>query len=315
MEPAVMAALISGASTLASAGGQTAFTAARNKKQRKWSEKMYQRQYDDNLALWNLQNEYNSPQAQMNRYKQAGLSPHLVYGSGNAGTASNIDAPQAPNVDLETPDLSEIGRGGHNAVESYFNTQTQQEQLKQIKTNIDATEASSFKTLTDAAQALFDLKLDMDTRSEKLKGRQGEALSKYSKGIMDEIDAYLATTLKSQREEAMSSNYLETVNSNLLKNWDAVAQLDVRKSADGERLLNEFIKAGLSRPVAMAINAELQNTMLSNEIRFYTPNLIIGAISKVLGGLPGIGGFIKSLRGSSQKYPVWDGNKIIGYKK
>lgn len=44
----------------------------------------YQRQ----LEFWNMTNAYNSPKAQMQRYREAGINPHLVAG-GNAGLASS----------------------------------------------------------------------------------------------------------------------------------------------------------------------------------------------------------------------------------
>lgn len=40
-----------------------------------------------NLEMWNRQNEYNTPAAQMQRFKDAGLSPHLIYGRGESGNA------------------------------------------------------------------------------------------------------------------------------------------------------------------------------------------------------------------------------------
>lgn len=40
-----------------------------------------------NLELWNLQNEYNSPAAQMKRYQDAGLNPNLIYGQSNEAPA------------------------------------------------------------------------------------------------------------------------------------------------------------------------------------------------------------------------------------
>lgn len=43
-----------------------------------------------NLEMWRRNNEYNSPSAQMQRYKDAGLNPALIYGSsGNAGNSSS----------------------------------------------------------------------------------------------------------------------------------------------------------------------------------------------------------------------------------
>ncbi|MDR0738337.1 MAG: hypothetical protein LBF39_04600, partial [Prevotellaceae bacterium] len=39
-------------------------------------------------AMWNKQNAYNLPAAQMERYKQAGLNPNLIYGQSN--TAGSV---------------------------------------------------------------------------------------------------------------------------------------------------------------------------------------------------------------------------------
>ena len=65
----------------------------RAKQQAKWNEQQQanQRQYD--LEQWHRVNQYNSPQAQMARFSQAGLSPHLIYGQGTAGNASAMRSP------------------------------------------------------------------------------------------------------------------------------------------------------------------------------------------------------------------------------
>lgn len=44
--------------------------------------------YQRDLAMWRMQNEYNSPSSQMARYQAAGLNPLLIYGQGNPGNAS-----------------------------------------------------------------------------------------------------------------------------------------------------------------------------------------------------------------------------------
>lgn len=56
--------------------------------------RLAQYQADQNLKLWNLNNEYNTPLAQMERYQQAGLNPHLIYGNGSA-SAGNSGSPAA----------------------------------------------------------------------------------------------------------------------------------------------------------------------------------------------------------------------------
>lgn len=66
---------------------------------------------EENKKLQNEQRIYDSPAAQMARYKAAGLNPHLIYGSGSsAGSAfpistqgigpSRIDAPNASYPDV-----------------------------------------------------------------------------------------------------------------------------------------------------------------------------------------------------------------------
>lgn len=56
-------------------------------------------QYSKDLEMWNRQNEYNSPAAQMQRFKDAGLNPLLAYTQGTAGNATVLPKYQAPRLD------------------------------------------------------------------------------------------------------------------------------------------------------------------------------------------------------------------------
>lgn len=61
----------------------------------------WEREKAYNLDLWERQNKYNTPAAQMERLKEAGLNPRLMFDNGNVGNAT------APSVaQLETPELS-----------------------------------------------------------------------------------------------------------------------------------------------------------------------------------------------------------------
>ena len=44
------------------------------------NRQLAQYEWNKNLEMWNLQNMYNSPASQMQRFKQAGLNPNLIYG-------------------------------------------------------------------------------------------------------------------------------------------------------------------------------------------------------------------------------------------
>lgn len=97
---------------------QTSETAKRNtdktiKANKQEAELAYQRQ----MEMWHAQNAYNSPAAQMARFKQAGLNPHLIYGQGNPGNAGTPPAYQPPNIQYRY----EAGRYG-SAVASILPT-------------------------------------------------------------------------------------------------------------------------------------------------------------------------------------------------
>lgn len=77
--------LIGAGAGMAGTAINAAWQGAMNKKTRKWNEKMYGRQREDALADWNRMNEFNSPAAQMGRFKEAGLNPNLIYGQSNEG--------------------------------------------------------------------------------------------------------------------------------------------------------------------------------------------------------------------------------------
>lgn len=65
------------------------------------------RQHD--VSMWNAQNAYNTPAMQMQRMKEAGLNPNLVYGSG-AGQTTAGAPPKAPvpTVDNEMASLAQM---------------------------------------------------------------------------------------------------------------------------------------------------------------------------------------------------------------
>lgn len=56
------------------------YNAREAQKNRDFQREMYERQYKDSIDFWNLQQEYNSPQNQLIRLRNAGLNPLLMYG-------------------------------------------------------------------------------------------------------------------------------------------------------------------------------------------------------------------------------------------
>lgn len=71
--------------------------------QYEYDKKLAEQQNQFNLDMWNKQNEYNSPSAQMQRLVDAGLSPNLAYGNVSSGNSSS--APQMQAAGRNAPNL------------------------------------------------------------------------------------------------------------------------------------------------------------------------------------------------------------------
>lgn len=75
-------------------------TVFQNRYNRKQADKEYQR----NLEQWNRENEYNSPSAQMQRLKEAGLNPNLMYANAN-GANTSAGSPAYNATQSGSPDM------------------------------------------------------------------------------------------------------------------------------------------------------------------------------------------------------------------
>ncbi len=129
MEP--VSALIAGGAALLGTGANVYAGGRMNKKTREWSEKMYERQKNDNIDFWNTQNTYNSPAAQMQRLKDANLNPHLAYGNGSvANTGGSISSPHYSTPDQKAPtiDLPAVVQGYFNVKQQAANINNTQKQ-------------------------------------------------------------------------------------------------------------------------------------------------------------------------------------------
>lgn len=88
------------------AAGQVVSQLFSNRAQKKSQERtnlanmeMARYSYNRDLEMWNKQNAYNSPSAQMSRYSEAGLNPNLIYSQGSSGNATQLPKYQAPSLD------------------------------------------------------------------------------------------------------------------------------------------------------------------------------------------------------------------------
>lgn len=248
LSPTAVGLIGTGAGLLGSAIN-AASTARQNRLQREWNEKMYGIQRADSLADWNMQNEYNSPTAQMARLKAAGLNPNLVYGHGadtQAGPTRGTDVkswnPQVPQMDLAGAVNTGIG--------AYQDMRLRDAQINNLKANNtilleeamnkvvqrQALMAQTGKTLTDTERAKFDLETANSLRpyqieAARLANKQTEASTQFT------ID-------ENARKAAMQSSTLAQAWATLVKtaaetkqikaNTDQIRQLTSNAQIEGK---------------------------------------------------------------------------------
>lgn len=58
-----------------------------------YNEAQLEKQIQQEWDMWNAENEYNSPAAQMQRYKDAGINPYMASGNVSSGNASSMSSP------------------------------------------------------------------------------------------------------------------------------------------------------------------------------------------------------------------------------
>lgn len=168
-----------------------------------------------NIDQWNRENAYNSPLAQMNRYKQAGLNPNLIYGQQNlsANSPELVGGTSAQQTNANILDANSIA---------------QLSLLKAQKENIDADTKSKLSNV-DLNYADIDLKM-----------KQGELTDA-------EIEKIAVDNQLTQQETAN----LRSMNEQIVANTEYIRQQTAESVQRIENLKSE--KALTDEQIAIAI--------------------------------------------------------------
>ncbi len=118
------------------------------------NKKAQERARAHDINMWDKTNAYNDPKSQMERLRNAGLNPNMVYGGSSgqtAGEASSLPAAKAPDYQMD------IGAPAMDYV-TMKNTEAQTENVR------------SQQGLNDANTILTNAKVETELQEKKLKG-------------------------------------------------------------------------------------------------------------------------------------------------
>jgi len=207
-------------------------------------------EFKKNKEMWELNNQYNTPLAQMNRFKAAGLNPALMYGQGTPGNSQSAPKYEAPQYDskLNFP----------NPLETLAQTQnieTQKAQLQNIKQTNDLIQAQTGKAIADSTVAAKKAGLlDLDTLIRRAQSQYAETLAKTqsdtatevlnntrTQGKILEFERQIKSVEAQLRKDGFSPNdpaYIRLIGMEVHKLQAEAEALGLTPSQLGERLRN-----------------------------------------------------------------------------
>lgn len=220
-----------------------------------------QYQYRVNQEAIREQNEYNSPKEQMKRLKDAGLNPHLVYGSGASGAAGT----QTQTAKFEAPQVPLQEMVSHKGLElqNYQLVQDMEMRNEQIRnmtlkndyqeTKNDIQSETKEHTVQRAilVNELTEGKITLDKALKKLREQQTDFLTE------QEATEYVKRGLLSE-QTMKTRDYRDKIlpqQSALLaasiSKQNELLNL-VKQQVDGKKLLNEYERNTLESRIKLA---------------------------------------------------------------
>jgi hypothetical protein len=215
-----------------------------NRQQKRTNLEMYDRQRADALADWNRQNMYNAPDAQMKRFKDAGLNPHLIYGQ--MTTAQPIKTPEAKAPNYVAP---QVDPEGLNVLGKQYALETQRLQLENMQKQGQLIQAQTLKTNSETDWKNINTKFAGDTYDwRKRILRNQETLSAFDVFTKDRKYEQMGATLEKTKRE--TANILANTNLSEAKKSEINQQVENLKKyleLTNERIVtqkqeNEFMK-------------------------------------------------------------------------
>lgn len=150
---------------------------------------------------WNRENAYNTPKAQKERLRAAGLNPDLMYGNGASGlVAGSIDSPSAPSAPMTpTMDFSKsvgdavmAAQGIAAAKKAKSETVAQDIENKYLEERImaDISQTKAYTSLTKEKQAEVTQNVAKMVGEMNVMHVQVENLQKEGKLTQKQIDTF-----------------------------------------------------------------------------------------------------------------------------
>lgn len=205
-----------------------------NIQQQRFSKQMYEKQRADNIEFWNMQNAYNSPEAQMQRFTDAGLNSHLIYGRGESGNAGNIPTPDVQPVNFRAPKFE----GNPSLMANLLgdaDLKIKNAQANNLNESTEVIRQNALLTRLKAEREGFDLQLEKDMRDNSSDYRREQTRRlRLESDVMMNRDA---------REAALNSSNLKEAAERMLTMQEQRKGMPIERTKARQEIRN-MIKSG-----------------------------------------------------------------------
>lgn len=257
------------------------------RKQRKHENYMFDKQVATNRENWSLENQYNSPEMQMARLKQAGLNPNLVYNNGanaQGGTIENSN----PTVTDQSKAFEGFGRMADQMnIAALYDLKLKQAQTDQL--NASAQNLGVQSELTNATKYLRELESQAQRTSNAWQKQKIEAdieliRSNITKNYADTLNTNANTRVQNVTENSIRNGIDMAIQKNSRENLDSAAGRS-KMAAEIAKMVVEKQKmqseTGLNQAkthteIFEVLKKQLENTLLNMDIN-YVKDLGIGS--------------------------------------
>lgn len=244
-------------------------------KQFDWQREENERAFQRNLQMWNQQNAYNSPAAQMQRLEDAGLNPNLAYGnlaSGQAGSPPQLEAanvPQMSDAAYSNPfdSISQMGTNLSNSTVQMAQTasllaqsrKTQEEYNKLVIENsfLPAKMKAEISLLLSSDALTKEQKQNLIVQTQML-GEQMQLVQANVDKVRKEIDSLGIANDRAKIQLAIEKNTQQAVE-DMIKANSQLAKLSVKEK---QQMIHFFKEMS----VRLLTEKDMNLDMLANEV-------------------------------------------------
>lgn len=202
-----------------------------------------------NERMWNLQNDYNTPEMQRARLEAAGLNPYLMLNGSSAGVAESAPTADSSGTQI-APDVGSTIAGGYQSMGNSIASAASQ--IAQMVYQNDLQDANIAKTQADAQNS--DLQNQYDALRNQFAAAQflADLRLKQYQGKISKYDAeYLRDSMQDRLDALKFQN---TVSGSQASYYNQMAGL-----YDVQRRIEETNLKWLPREKQVSIMAAIQN--------------------------------------------------------